>query len=73
MPENGLYVYQRRSGDKEVTVILNGNDSPLTTTMERTLEILPYGSQRRDMLTGKTVTIEPEMTFAPRQILILEN
>lgn len=73
MPENGLYVYQRRSGDKEVTVILNGNDSPVTTTMERTLEILPYGSQRRDMLTGKTVTIEPEMTFAPREILILEN
>ena len=73
MPENGLYVYQRRSGDKEVTVILNGNDSPVTTTMERTLEILPYGSQRRDMLTGETITISPEMTFFPRQILILEN
>lgn len=73
MPENGLYVYQRRSGDKEVTVILNGNDSPVTTTMERTLEILPYESQRRDMLTGETITISPEMTFSPRQILILEN
>ena len=73
MPENGLYVYQRRSGDKEVTIILNGNDSPVTTTMERTLEILPYGSQRRDMLTGETITISPEMTFSPRQILILEN
>lgn len=73
MPENGLYVYQRRSGDKEVTVILNGNDSPVTTSMERTLEILPYGSQRRDMLTGETITISPEMTFSPRQILILEN
>lgn len=73
MPENGLYVYQRRSGDKEVTVILNGNDSPVTTTMERTLEILPYGSQRRDMLTGETITISPEMAFSPRQILILEN
>jgi len=73
MPENGLYVYQRRSGDKEVTVILNGNDSPVTTTMERTLEILPYGSERRDMLTGETITISPEMTFSPRQILILEN
>ena len=73
MPENGLYVYQRRSGDKEVTVIINGNDSPVTTTMERTLEILPYGSQRRDMLTGETITISPEMTFSPRQILILEN
>lgn len=73
MPENGIYVYQRRLGDKEVTVMLNGNDSPVTTTMERTLEILPYGSQRRDMLTGATVTIEPEMTFAPRAIYILEN
>lgn len=73
MPENGIYVYQRRLGDKEVTVMLNGNDAPVTVTMERTLEILPYGSQRRDMLTGATVTILPEMTFAPRQIYILEN
>ncbi len=73
MPENGIYVYQRKLGDREVTVMLNGNDSPVTTTMERTLEILPYGSQRRDMLTGAAVTIEPEMTFSPRQIYILEN
>lgn len=73
MPENGIYVYQRRLGDKEVIVMLNGNDAPVTVTMERTLEILPYGSQRRDMLTGATVTILPEMTFAPRQIYILEN
>ena len=73
MPENGIYVYQRRLGDKEVTVMLNGNDSAVTTTMERTLEILPYGSTRRDMLTGETITIEPEMTFAPRAIYILEN
>lgn len=73
MPENGIYVYQRKLGDKEVTVMLNGNDAPRTVTMERTLEILPYGSVRRDMLTGRTVTITPEMTFAPREILILEN
>lgn len=73
MPENGIYVYQRRLDDREVTVMMNGNDTPVTTTMERTLEILPYGSVRRDMLTGTDVTITEEMTFAPRQILILEN
>lgn len=73
MPENGIYVYQRRLGDKEVTVMLNGNDTPVTTTMERTIEILPYGSVRTDALTGKKLTIEPEMTFPARAIYILEN
>lgn len=73
MPENGIYVYRRALGDKEVIVMLNGNDTPVTTTMERTLEILPYGSTRRDMLTGETITITPEMTFPPRAIYILEN
>lgn len=73
MPENGIYVYQRALGDKKVIVMLNGNDTPITTTMERTLEILPYGTSMRDMLTGDVVTITPEMTFPPRAIYILEN
>ena len=73
MPENGLYVYQRRLGDRTVTVIMNGNDTPLTVTMERTLEILPYGTTLRDVLTDKPFTVKPEMTFAPRALYILEN
>ncbi len=73
MPENGIYVYQRKWGDDEVIVMMNGNDTPVTTTMERTLEILPYGATRRDMLTGKTFTVEEEMTFPPRALYILEN
>lgn len=73
MPENGLYVYQRKLGDREVTVIMNGNDIPVTTSMERTVEILPYRSTRHDMLTGRDFTVEPEMTFAPRALFILEN
>ncbi|MDE6190645.1 MAG: glycoside hydrolase family 13 protein [Muribaculum sp.] len=72
MPENGIYVYQRKLGDKDVIVMMNGNDSPVTTTMERTLEILPYGITRRDMLTGDNVTITEEMTFPPRALYILE-
>lgn len=73
MPQNGLYVYQRKLGDKEVTVILNGKDEPVTATMERTVEIMPYGTRLHNIMTGKDVTISKEMTFAPREVMILQN
>lgn len=73
MPQHGIYVYQRKLGDKEVTVILNGNDAPLTTTMERTTEVLPYGTKLHDVVSGQDVTIEKEMTFTPRQVMVLTN
>ena len=72
MPENGIYVYQRKLGNNDIIVMMNGNDTPVTTTMERTLEILPYGTTRRDMLSGKEITITEEMTFPPRALYILE-
>lgn len=73
MPQNGIYAYQRKLGDKTVTVLLNGNDEPNTVTMERTLEVLPYGTRQRDIITGEMIEITPEMTFGPRQVMILEN
>ena len=54
-------------------MLLNGRDVPNTVTMERTLEILPYGTTMTDVITGKPVTIEEEMTFEPRQVMILQN
>lgn len=73
MPLQGIYAYERRLGDKQVVVIMNGNDTPVTVDMSQTAEVLPFGSVRRDMLSGETVTISEEMTFEPRQLLILEN
>lgn len=73
MPQNGIYAYERRLGDKQVVVLLNGQSGPNTVTMERTLEILPYGTTMRDLVSGKDVTITEEMTFAPRQVMILQN
>ena len=73
MPQNGLYVYQRKLGDKAVTVILNGRDSEQTLTMERTVEAMPYGSRLYDIISDSPVTIEETMTFAPRQVMILQN
>ena len=73
MPQNGVYTYQRRLGDKSVTVMMNGNDTPLTISTERTLEILPLGTRQRDLLTGEEVEIAKELSFGPRQIYILQN
>lgn len=73
MPQNGIYAYERRLGDKQVVVLLNGQSEPNTVTMERTVEILPYGTTMRDLVSGKDVTITEEMTFAPRQVMILQN
>ncbi len=73
MPMNGLYLYQRKLGDKEVYVILNGNDSEVITSMERYKEVLPEGVVLTDMLTGDKFIVAETMTFAPRAIYILEN
>ena len=73
MPQNGVYVYERRLGDKQIVVMMNGNDIPLDITTERTLEILPLGLTLTDFLTGDEVTVGTSMHFAPRQIRILHN
>ncbi|MDE5940604.1 MAG: cyclomaltodextrinase C-terminal domain-containing protein, partial [Muribaculaceae bacterium] len=72
-PQNGLYVYERRLGDRQIVVIMNGNDSPVTTAMDRTAEILPYGTVMRDLIGGDQVTVTGEMTFGLREIMILSN
>lgn len=71
MPEDGVYVYERRLGDRSVTVLMNGNDEPRKIDTTRIAEILPPGSVRTDIISGNRVRVEPEMSFGPRQILIL--
>ncbi len=72
MPYQGVYVYERRLGDKQVVVMMNGNDTPVTMDMEQTLEILPYGTRKRDLLTGQDVVITEQMEFPARALYILE-
>ena len=52
---------------------MNGTSKPLTVTMERTLEILPYGTRLHDIISDEDVTIAEKMTFAPRQVMVLQN
>ena len=72
MPENGMYVYERRHSDRRVVVIMNGTDRQLSVDMSIYREILPIGTTLRDVITGETFTITNEIHFAPRALYILE-
>lgn len=75
-PDNGLYVFTRYNDDGRVVVVLNGRDEEVEADMSRYTEIVPRGKAMIDVLTGAEVVLVPEndmVTFAPRQILILEE
>lgn len=72
MPENGMYVYERRLGDKRAVVIMNGTDKQLSVDMSIYREILPVGTTLKDVITGEDFTITNEIHFAPRALHILE-
>ncbi len=72
MPENGMYVYERRLGDNRAVVIMNGTDRSLSVDMSIYREILPSGTKLRDVITGEEFIVTPEIHFAPRALYILE-
>lgn len=73
MPTNGLYVYERKAGDKRVVVVMNGTDETATDVdMSRYAEIMRSGDKFRDVITGEEVVISEKMTFGPRATLVLE-
>ncbi len=72
MPNNGLYVYRRSYEGKNVLVMMNGNDTPLSVDMNRYNEILSGVAAAHDIISGETITFAPTMEFAPRALMILE-
>lgn len=76
MPTNGIYLYQRKYGDEEVVVVLNGKSSKNEVDMTRYTEIIPVGAKFIDILTGEEVELVPSdmtKTFAPREIRVLKK
>ena len=73
MPINCAYVYERRLGDRQVVVMINGTDQPLDLDMARYAEILPAGTKLHRSLGGEDMEIAETMTLAPRETLLLQN
>lgn len=73
MPQHGIYVYSHKHSDREIVVLMNGNDEPKTVGMGRTVEVLPIGTKWYDVISDTPVEVLDSMTFGPRQIMILQN
>lgn len=73
MPINCAYVYERRLGDRQVVVLMNGTDEVMDLDMARYAEILPAGAKMRRSLGGEDVEIIDTLRLAPRETLLLQN
>ncbi len=76
MPTNGIYLYQRKSDNDEVIVVLNGVDSENIVDMTRYTEIIHVNTKFKNIITGEVIELIPEdmkRTFSPREIMILEK
>lgn len=75
MPDNGLYLYERNSGDDSFIVVMNGRDKEIEIDMSRYAEIIPENMEYLDVITGETITLRPAgnetIKFSPRETRIL--
>lgn len=72
IPENGIYAYFRKSGEQTVMVVINRNDQEKIVKMARFAECTTGYTSGFDLVTGRSVSMGPEMSFPARTVTIYE-
>ena len=72
VPQNGVYVYARNLNGKQVVVIMNGNAKESVLPLDRYDEILKGYTSGKDVITGKVVSLQKEVTLGAKDVLVLE-
>ena len=70
-PNEGVYVYERRLGNKSVAVFINGTGQEKTISLDLYKEILP-AKQNKDIIRGMVYDLSKELSLKSRDILIFE-
>lgn len=71
IPQDGVYVYERKYGSRSAVVILNGTDEQKSLDLAPYKEVLPSTSAD-ELLTGKNVKLDTSLALQARDVLILE-
>ena len=71
-PNRGVYVYERRLGDKSVLIFLNGNHQKVNLPLDRYAEVIQGKSSGKDILTGRRIVLKKRLTLAPKGIRVME-
>lgn len=66
------YVYARISDNNRVLVILNGSDEEKQLDTYTYRDVIENYSSGKDVVSGKQISFEKEITISPRGVLILE-
>jgi glycosidase len=73
MINNGVYVYERSLGTKDVLVILNGDSKELGLPLQRYSEIIKSHRTGKDILTNKVLSLdEQQIRLKPKEVLVME-
>lgn len=70
--KSGCYVYARIKEDKTVLVMMNGTDQEQNLAMDRFRDVTGKYISGKDVLTGQTYSISPQITLPPREVYIME-
>ena len=70
-PENGVYVYFRRSAEQHVMVVVNKGDAQ-SLALERFRRALGATQSATDVITGESLAVDRELALAAKSIAIYE-
>jgi glycosidase len=72
IPRDNVYVYNRKSGNQSVLVMINNGDTFATPNMSRFAEVLTGYGAAKDVLTGRTFDDLSSISLEPHSTLVLE-
>ena len=72
IPFKGIYVLARTLGKRHVLTIMNGTSKSATMPVARYAEVIGDADEVRDVLTGRTVSLQDDVQLGPRETLVVE-
>ncbi len=72
MINQGVYVYERSLNGKSVLIFMNGSSKEVNLPLERYAEVLHDKVSGKNIITGKTISLDKELKLTPKDILVLE-
>lgn len=72
MVNQGVYVYERSLNGKSVLIFMNGSSKEVNLPLERYAEVLHDKVSGKNIITGKTISLDKELKLTPKDILVLE-
>lgn len=72
MPQAGVYVYERRLGDRSVMVFINGAAGPVELPLGRYAESLKGRTTGTEVITRRSITFGEYLKMAPKEVLVVD-